>query len=196
MLPHVGVYRRVSAAHRRSPRARRFDLGDPCGVNAYGDDGPLIKVVLYRDGSANVFQVLLDHREPSSGPPDIALLFPVRRGHAKVKRPLFVGDAGTLVCKADGGASIKHGDDRLHEASMDKVLHNLADHHEGDVSTLLFHASIYGVGNLLQICPHVVLSDDYHARRGEHVVVYRDPSGIRPGGGGSNLGPRRRGYSI
>lgn len=195
-LSHVGAYRRVPAAHRRSSCARRFDLGDACGVNAYGDDGSLIKVVFYGDGSAGVFQVLLDHGKARARPSDIALLLSVRRGYAKIKRSLFISDARPLVRKADGGSCVEHRDDWFHKPGVDKVFHNLADHHEGDVPALFFHAPIYGVGDFFQVCPHVVLGDDHHAWRGEHVIVHGYSRCVRVLGRGLRIKPCRRGCSI
>ena len=58
--------------------------------------------------------------------------------------------------------------------SVDKVFDNLADNHQRDASSLLFHALVDGVGCLFQVGTDVLRIDDDDTRCRQHVIVDRD----------------------
>ena len=112
--------------------------------------------------------------ETGSSAADISFHTAICAGYAKVEGALLVVDARPLVGKANGVAPIEDGDDGLREVRVDEVFHNLANHHERDMTALFLHALIDGVGRLFQIGTDVLRLDNDHARRRQHVVVDGD----------------------
>ena len=154
--------------------ASTFDFLHALGVQTYRHDGAVAHVVLDGDGAAGVFQVLLYHGKPGAGAADIPFHLAVCAGYAKVEGTLFVVDARTLIGKADGVAAVENRDDGLCKMSVDKVFDNLADNHQRDASSLLFHALVDGVGCLFQVGTDVLRFDDDDTRCRQHVIVDRD----------------------
>lgn len=148
------------------------------GVQTYRNHGAVAHVVLDGYGTAGVFQILLHHGKPCSGSTDIALHLAICAGNAKVESALLVVDAGSLIGKADGVSAVQNRDDGLGKVRVDKVFDNLADDHERDVATLLFHTLVDGVGRLFQIRADILRLNDDHTRCRQHVVIDGDSCGV------------------
>ena len=146
--------------HGSAASAGTLDFLHAFRVQAYRDDGAVAHVVFDGHRTSGVFQVFLHHGKACPGAADIPFHLAVCAGYAKVEGTLFVVDARTLIGEADGIATVENRDDGLCKMRVDKVFDNLADNHQRDASSLLFHALIDGVGCLFQVGTDVLRFDD------------------------------------
>ena len=162
-------------ARRRAPLSVLLGPGGDGHHRSTGD------VVLYGEAAALVGHVLLHVRKARPHTTDVVLHLLGCRGGAVLHGQVLLLDSWSLVREAQRVALIEDRNGGCDEIGVDEVFDNLANHGEGNLTSLLVREAVDGCRDFLEVAADVRGLDDHHARRRCRVVVDGNACGIAHG---------------